>query len=123
MTKLVAIEDMAVFAVVCSSIHEWAREYSSTLETRLKHHERCFRERSRAPHHLLDRERQVRRSGGLEPAPAIVDIAPTVLRHLGVAVDPKWKLDGKAVGRDLTTIELYMTCNSDKAPVPSSQII
>jgi hypothetical protein len=36
--------------------------------------------------------------GTLEPAPAIVDIAPTVLRHLGVAVDPKWKLDGKAVG-------------------------
>ena len=36
--------------------------------------------------------------GTIEPAPMIVDIAPTVLRHLGIDVDSKWGLDGKAVG-------------------------
>lgn len=36
--------------------------------------------------------------GAIEPAPTIVDIAPTVLRHLGIAVNPKWGLDGHAVG-------------------------
>ena len=36
--------------------------------------------------------------GAIEPPPAIVDIAPTVLRHLGIAIEPKWGLDGKAVG-------------------------
>ncbi|PBC70729.1 type I phosphodiesterase/nucleotide pyrophosphatase [Streptomyces sp. TLI_235] len=28
----------------------------------------------------------------------LVDIAPTVLKHEGVAVDPAWKLDGKPIG-------------------------
>jgi predicted AlkP superfamily pyrophosphatase or phosphodiesterase len=32
------------------------------------------------------------------PAPTVVDIAATALTHLGVALDPAWKLDGKAVG-------------------------
>lgn len=36
--------------------------------------------------------------GAIAPAPAIVDVAPTVLRHLGVAIDPAWKLDGRPVG-------------------------
>lgn len=36
--------------------------------------------------------------GTIEPAPVIVDVAPTVLQHLGIAIDPLWKLDGKAVG-------------------------
>jgi len=36
--------------------------------------------------------------GTIEPAPVIVDIAPTVLQHLGIAIDPKWSFDGKAVG-------------------------
>lgn len=36
--------------------------------------------------------------GTIEPAPAIVDIAPTVLQHLGIPIDAKWGLDGKAVG-------------------------
>jgi predicted AlkP superfamily pyrophosphatase or phosphodiesterase len=36
--------------------------------------------------------------GTIEPAPAIVDVAPTALKHLGIAIDPKWDLDGKAVG-------------------------
>lgn len=34
----------------------------------------------------------------IEPAPVIVDVAPTVFRHLGIAIDEKWQLDGKAVG-------------------------
>lgn len=36
--------------------------------------------------------------GAIEPAPVIVDIAPTVMQHLGITIDPKWGLDGKAVG-------------------------
>ena len=36
--------------------------------------------------------------GTIEPTPNIVDVAPTVLQHLGVLIDPKWRLDGKAVG-------------------------
>ena len=35
--------------------------------------------------------------GAIEPAPDIVDVAPTVLQHLGIPIDPKWRLDGKAV--------------------------
>jgi predicted AlkP superfamily pyrophosphatase or phosphodiesterase len=36
--------------------------------------------------------------GNIEPAPMIVDVAVTALVHLGVPIDPKWDLDGKAVG-------------------------
>ena len=36
--------------------------------------------------------------GVIEPAPNVVDVAATALVHLGVAIDPKWNLDGKAVG-------------------------
>jgi predicted AlkP superfamily pyrophosphatase or phosphodiesterase len=36
--------------------------------------------------------------GAIEPAPVIVDVAPTVFQHLGVPIDPRWRLDGKAVG-------------------------
>ena len=27
-----------------------------------------------------------------------VDLVPTAFKHLGVAIDPAWKLDGEAVG-------------------------
>lgn len=36
--------------------------------------------------------------GKIDPAPAIVDIAPTVLRHMNIDIAPAWKLDGKPVG-------------------------
>jgi predicted AlkP superfamily pyrophosphatase or phosphodiesterase len=36
--------------------------------------------------------------GTIEPPPVIVDIAPTVFAYLGIAVEPRWRLDGKAVG-------------------------
>src|SRR5262249_32935764 len=36
--------------------------------------------------------------GRIEPAPAIVDIAPTALHHLGVPIQARWKMDGRAVG-------------------------
>jgi predicted AlkP superfamily pyrophosphatase or phosphodiesterase len=36
--------------------------------------------------------------GTIDPAPTLVDIAPTVLTHMGLAIDPAWKLDGQAVG-------------------------
>jgi predicted AlkP superfamily pyrophosphatase or phosphodiesterase len=36
--------------------------------------------------------------GTIEPAPTVFDVAPTLLTHLGVTIEPGWKLDGKAVG-------------------------
>jgi hypothetical protein len=36
--------------------------------------------------------------GTIEPAPVIVDIVPTAFQHLGIPVEAKWGLDGKAVG-------------------------
>jgi predicted AlkP superfamily pyrophosphatase or phosphodiesterase len=36
--------------------------------------------------------------GVIEPAPAIVDLAPTALKFLGVEADPGWELDGSPVG-------------------------
>jgi predicted AlkP superfamily pyrophosphatase or phosphodiesterase len=36
--------------------------------------------------------------GEIEPAPGVVDVAATALAHLGVPLDPAWKLDGRAVG-------------------------
>ena len=36
--------------------------------------------------------------GVINPPPDIVDVCPTVLTHLGVAIDPMWRLDGKIVG-------------------------
>ncbi len=39
--------------------------------------------------------------GAIEPAPVIVDLAPTVLRHLEIPIEEKWGLDGRAVGLKL----------------------
>lgn len=36
--------------------------------------------------------------GEIQPAPESCDLAVTALTHLGVPLDPAWKLDGKAVG-------------------------
>lgn len=36
--------------------------------------------------------------GKIEQQTYLVDYVPTVLTHLGIAVDPKWHLDGRAVG-------------------------
>jgi predicted AlkP superfamily pyrophosphatase or phosphodiesterase len=36
--------------------------------------------------------------GRITPAPKVVDVAATALTHLGVELDRKWDLDGKAVG-------------------------
>lgn len=36
--------------------------------------------------------------GAVDPPPNIVDVAVTALTHLGVAIDPAWQLDGRAVG-------------------------
>ncbi|MCI0459415.1 MAG: alkaline phosphatase family protein [Gemmataceae bacterium] len=36
--------------------------------------------------------------GVIDPAPGIVDVTVTALVHLGVALDPRWRLDGRAVG-------------------------
>jgi predicted AlkP superfamily pyrophosphatase or phosphodiesterase len=36
--------------------------------------------------------------GTIDPPPTIVDVAPTVIKHLSIPIDPAWKLDGKPVG-------------------------
>jgi predicted AlkP superfamily pyrophosphatase or phosphodiesterase len=36
--------------------------------------------------------------GTIEPAPDQIDVAPTVLAHMGVPIDPAWNLDGKPIG-------------------------
>jgi predicted AlkP superfamily pyrophosphatase or phosphodiesterase len=36
--------------------------------------------------------------GTIDPPPSIVDVAPTVLKHLGVYLDAAWQLDGRPVG-------------------------
>jgi hypothetical protein len=36
--------------------------------------------------------------GKIDEATSIVDVVPTALKHLGVSLDEKWKLDGRAVG-------------------------
>jgi len=36
--------------------------------------------------------------GEIIPPPTSVDVAPTALTHLGIAVKPEWELDGKVVG-------------------------
>lgn len=36
--------------------------------------------------------------GTIEPPPGIVDVAATALAHLGVPLQKRWRLDGKAVG-------------------------
>jgi predicted AlkP superfamily pyrophosphatase or phosphodiesterase len=38
------------------------------------------------------------RPGKIEGPTSLVDVPVTALTHLGVPVDPKWKLDGRAVG-------------------------
>jgi predicted AlkP superfamily pyrophosphatase or phosphodiesterase len=45
--------------------------------------------------------------GTIEPPPSIVDVAPTVLQHLGVDVDPSWQLDGKPVGLGTANASSY----------------
>lgn len=41
-------------------------------------------------------------AGEIFPAPLIVDVAPTVLAHLGVKLQSGWRLDGRPVGLKLT---------------------
>src|SRR5205085_10178162 len=36
--------------------------------------------------------------GKIDGPTYLVDVAPTVLAHLGVPLDPEWKLDGRPVG-------------------------
>ena len=38
------------------------------------------------------------RQGEILPNPTQVDIAPTILTHLGVPLNPQWGLDGKVIG-------------------------
>ena len=38
------------------------------------------------------------RRGKLDEQTYLVDVPVTALVHLGVAIDPKWKLDGKPIG-------------------------
>jgi predicted AlkP superfamily pyrophosphatase or phosphodiesterase len=38
------------------------------------------------------------KQGSISPAPNIVDVAATALTHLGIALKPEWKIDGRPVG-------------------------
>ncbi len=38
------------------------------------------------------------RRGRFEQTTYLVDVVPTALSHLGIEIDPKWKLDGRPVG-------------------------
>ena len=38
------------------------------------------------------------RNGAFAEAPNIVDVAVTALAHVGIGIDPAWKLDGRVVG-------------------------
>ena len=38
------------------------------------------------------------KKGEIIPVPTHVDVAPTILKHLGIPIKPEWGLDGKVVG-------------------------
>jgi hypothetical protein len=60
-------------------------------------------------------------AGEIFPAPLIVDVAPTVLAHLGVKIQSSWHLDGRPVGLKLTNAssgaaESFMDLNVSQDP-------
>ncbi len=42
--------------------------------------------------------------GRLAGTPSLLDVAPTVLTHLGVRVEPSWQLEGRTVGLTAETV-------------------
>jgi hypothetical protein len=70
-------------------------------------------ERSRLTWHIVSGPSAAR--GEIWPAPAIVDMCPTVLTHMGVPIDPAWNLDGRVEGLPLQAIRYgsNLICNGD----------
>jgi len=55
-------------------------------------------------------------SGEIFPTPLIVDVAPTVLAHLGVKISSAWHLDGRPVGLKLTGRGHFMDLAASQDP-------
>ena len=65
--------------------------------------------------------------GEIFPSPLIVDVAPTVLAHLGVKLASSWHLDGRPVGLKLTDRSHFMCLTSsqdplNKYPIPKEEL-
>lgn len=65
--------------------------------------------------------------GEIFPSPLIVDVAPTVLAHLGVKVRSSWHLDGRPVGLKLTNRGSFMDLQAsqdpeNKYPIPKEEL-
>jgi hypothetical protein len=60
-------------------------------------------ERSRITWHIISGASAAR--GEIWPSPAIVDVCPTVLTHMGVPIEPAWNLDGRVEGFPLPEIQ------------------
>ncbi|HEY5909456.1 MAG TPA: alkaline phosphatase family protein [Verrucomicrobiae bacterium] len=56
-------------------------------------------EKSRITWHIVSGPAAAR--GVMWPSPSIVDVCTTVLTHMGVPIDPAWKLDGRVEGLPL----------------------
>jgi len=65
--------------------------------------------------------------GEIFPAPLIVDVAPTVLAHLGVKLQSAWHLDGRPVGLKLTgatgAAESFMDLHASQDPTDKFPIL
>ncbi len=59
-------------------------------------HDHADLERSRITWHIISGPAAAR--GEMRPSPSIVDICPTVLKHMGIPIDPAWNLDGRVEG-------------------------
>lgn len=65
--------------------------------------------------------------GEMFPSPLVVDVAPTVLAHLGVKIASSWHLDGRPVGLKLSDRGHFMclTASQDptnKYPIPAAEL-
>jgi len=65
--------------------------------------------------------------GEIFPTPLVVDVAPTVLAHMGVKIASAWHLDGRPVGLKLTGRGHWMDLNAsqdplNKFPIPKEEL-
>ncbi len=51
---------------------------------------------------------------GLYGYPSQADVAPTIFRHLGISIQPRWKLEGVPLMGDLGVIRLMSVKDSDR---------
>ena len=77
------------------SEERWLTIFTSDHGGKGKHHDGVGEEAQKVP--LIMHGPAVEK-GEILPVPTQVDIAPTILHHFGVPIDPQWGLDGKVVG-------------------------